>query len=183
MDRDDFEFSLTQYLDGTLPSDQRAAVEERLRSDPAARQQLEDYRKLDQIISGAAAGMPRLQWDRLAEQISQAVADEADRPIFFLGRAPMRRVLALAASLLIVVGLVRLATRHSPQASQQGLTVIAVAGPQAETAAGETVIDVSIGQPQEADAAQAYIYNDSLLVHRPVVALEASENMGSEQFR
>ena len=63
MDRDqlEFEFAVSQYLDGTLAEDQRAGIEEKLRTDPEGKWLAiaEEHRKLNEFIlrgGGADAG-------------------------------------------------------------------------------------------------------------------------------
>jgi len=77
MDRDDLEFLISQYVDGTLVGGKREAMEARLKLDPAARAVLAEYRALDAQLKS----LPRLdvRWDAFAEQVSAAVA-EAEEP-------------------------------------------------------------------------------------------------------
>ena len=56
-----------------------------------------------------------------------------------------------------------------------------VLGPQAAAANGPEEIDVSVGEPEEADAAASYT-SDSLVTRRSVVALEGFTT-GSGQVR
>jgi hypothetical protein len=83
MTRDELEFSVSQYLDGTLPAAAHVALEARLAGgDAEARAVLAEYRQLDNGLKSipAADPLPVIHWDRLAGQISQAVAaqDEAE---------------------------------------------------------------------------------------------------------
>jgi anti-sigma factor RsiW len=82
MTRDELEFSLSQYLDGTLPPAERVALEARLAADAEARAVLAEYRQLDEGLKSipAADPLPGVHWDRFADQISHAVAaqDDAD---------------------------------------------------------------------------------------------------------
>lgn len=72
MTSDELEFAIAQYTDGTLPAGERAALEARLAADADARALLDEYRAVDATLKGPA--VPEFQWDRLAEQISGAVA-------------------------------------------------------------------------------------------------------------
>jgi anti-sigma factor RsiW len=170
MNAEQFEFALSQYIDGTLPIEQRAAVEERLRADPEARKLLEEYRNLDQAIRASAAGVPEIQWDRLARHLSEAVNDAADSRNYYIGWVRGAVGLAVAASVLLVIGLF-LGHPIAPPAPPQAVAMLDVAGPQAEAAAGPAAIDISVSQPQEADVALAYTSGEGVLVQRPLVAL------------
>jgi hypothetical protein len=81
MTRDELEFSVTQYNDGTLPAEERVALEPRLADHAEARAVLAEYRQLTVDLKAIPDidPLPGVRWDRLAEQISQAVAaqDEA----------------------------------------------------------------------------------------------------------
>ena len=57
MIREELEFRIAQYADGTLPASQRAALEAELAADGAARELLAQYRQLHQsaMRSGSAA--------------------------------------------------------------------------------------------------------------------------------
>lgn len=145
MDAQDFEFLLTRYLDGTLSPEQRLLVEQRLQSDPPAQALLAEYRCLDAMMRREAAHQPSVQWDQLAEHISDAVADHADRRNFTIRLCRGAAGLAMAAAVLLVVGIFGPSTPTSP--------TLFVAGPQAQVAAGTEVLDISVGKPQEADAA------------------------------
>jgi anti-sigma factor RsiW len=82
MHRDDLEFQIAQYADGTLPADQREALEAVLAADAGARAMLEAYRKLDAALAEDRAARPlAVRWDRLAEQISSKIAERADVPV------------------------------------------------------------------------------------------------------
>jgi anti-sigma factor RsiW len=79
MNRDELEFSIAQYADGTLPADRRAALEAVLAADAGARAMLDAYRKLDAALADDRAARPlAVRWDRLAERISSGVAEHAD---------------------------------------------------------------------------------------------------------
>src|SRR5687768_923655 len=74
MTRDELEFSISQYLDGTLPAAERDALETRLGSDAEARALYAEYESLQGVFK--AAPLPAVRWDAFAQQISAAVARE-----------------------------------------------------------------------------------------------------------
>ena len=53
MNREQIEFAISQYLDGTLNPLKRAGVEAHLEKDADARALLEEYRRLDGVLKGA----------------------------------------------------------------------------------------------------------------------------------
>lgn len=75
MNRDQLEFAITQYLDGTLPPERVAALEQLLQSDEQARELLAEHRRLDAILKAGRqlAAPPALDWDRIATTISDAL--------------------------------------------------------------------------------------------------------------
>jgi anti-sigma factor RsiW len=75
MNRDQLEFAITQYLDGTLPPQQVSALEQLLQTDELARELLAEHQRLDAIfeIARQATAPPALDWDRIATTISDAL--------------------------------------------------------------------------------------------------------------
>src|SRR3954470_15957884 len=101
MQRDDLEFLISQYVDGTLRGGQLEALDSRLKLDPAARAVLAEYRALDAQLK--ALPRPDVRWDAFAEQISAAVAD-AEAPAQSYRLADYRwgnRWVAVAAAVVI----------------------------------------------------------------------------------
>src|SRR4051812_19493282 len=101
MTRDELEFSISQYLDGTLAVAERDALEERLATDAEAREVYAEYEALNGALAAAPA-VPEIDWDAFAGKISAAVAREAlpeqsYKISAWLGR-PMR-LAGIAASL------------------------------------------------------------------------------------
>lgn len=76
MTNDQLEFAISQYLDGTLPPEERSALERLLESDADAQRLLEEYRSLDLLAKGALP-LPNLNWNKISASISDAVAAEA----------------------------------------------------------------------------------------------------------
>ena len=74
MTRDELEFSISQYLDGTLPPEERAALERRLESDPEARATLDEFRALDAALKDAP--LPAFDWTKVSTSISAAVEQQ-----------------------------------------------------------------------------------------------------------
>lgn len=73
MTREQLEFAISQYLDGTLPPAERAALEQLLAEDAEARTLLEEYRSLDRLMKGASE-VPAVKWEKLTQTISSAIA-------------------------------------------------------------------------------------------------------------
>jgi anti-sigma factor RsiW len=102
---EDDEFAITEYLDGTLSSEDRAALEQRIAGEPALANLMEEYRALDGVVRSAMP-MPAVKWDVLAERLSESIDAQSQRQGMYIGnwlKLPMR--LAAAAMILIVVGL------------------------------------------------------------------------------
>src|SRR5258706_13819467 len=78
------EFSISQYLDGTLSPDEAAALEARLKDDAAARELLEEYRNLNALLK-SPAGLPAIAWDELAAHLSRSVR-EAEQAEFAISQ-------------------------------------------------------------------------------------------------
>jgi anti-sigma factor RsiW len=178
----DLEFSISQYLDGSLSPAERSALESRLASDPQARRLLEEHRKLDQMLK--ASPMPELRWDLLAGQISAAVA-QVEIPVEAQSASRLRMnwmrmamPMALAASVLIAAGI---AIRFIPfgHSTPQGQPISApsvaqIVGPQAEIAQGPSEISVSVGPAGRApDDSNLARYSDDV-ISRPAHVTVAS---------
>jgi anti-sigma factor RsiW len=104
MNRDELEFSISQYLDGTLVAAERDALDERFATDADARAILAEYEALQAAL--ASAPLPDVKWDRLAAEISASVArEEAPAQSHKIGRWLRPANLAIAASLLIAGGI------------------------------------------------------------------------------
>src|SRR3954452_5471325 len=130
MTRDELQFSISQYHDGTLPALETRAIEEMLATNAQARDVLAEYQRLDAVMKAAPA-MPELDWDRVHAQLSHAVHEvpDEDAPavktykigphLFGLqgGRAWTRYVgvgAAIAAALAIVATVVFRNEKHAP---------------------------------------------------------------------
>lgn len=160
MTQEQMEILVSQYLDGTLDELQRPAVEEQLRHDGEARRLLEEHRKLDALL-GQLPPVPAVDWDRLAQHLSAAVARE-EAPV---GRSALRnlfavRRLAVAAAVLLASALgvgVYLANASRGQ--------MIVQGPQIEPAPGPALVQIEIGPSPL--AADLDLWNGDGVVTRP----------------
>src|SRR5262245_63050563 len=102
MSRDELEYAISQYLDGTLAPIERPAVEERLATDPEARAILAEYRSFTNTLK-TSMPVPEIAWDKLHTQISEAVAaEEAPVRHFSIRSIKVVRTMAIAAALLLV---------------------------------------------------------------------------------
>jgi anti-sigma factor RsiW len=71
MTLEQLEFSITQYLDGTLPAEDVGALDARLASDPQARAMLDEQRALTDLLRGQPG--PDLDWAEVARDLSAVV--------------------------------------------------------------------------------------------------------------
>ena len=83
MNRDQLEFAITQYLDGTLPPAQVSALEQLLQTDELTRELLADHQRLDAILKTGrqATAPPALDWDRIATTIGRFVAQRVEQAL------------------------------------------------------------------------------------------------------
>jgi anti-sigma factor RsiW len=152
------EFRLSQYLDGTLPTEAAAALFDELARNPEAVATLDEYRKLDVLMTAKPAAV---RWDALAEQISAHI-DEAQQSRMRIGifTRPLR--VAMAAAVLLAIGfgswmmhepeIITAGRDHKPEAFAK------IQGPAAEVAAGLAVADIQIGGPELSQGANADDY-------------------------
>ncbi|HZL35995.1 MAG TPA: hypothetical protein VFC78_11835 [Tepidisphaeraceae bacterium] len=184
MTTQDLEYSISQYLDGTLDASERAELERRLESDAAARALLGEYRRLDAALK--AEPLPDVRWDALAESISLAIdraVEQTARPYRLPGWVRVAAPLAMAASVLVAAGVgirvyltarptAPLAThsrqqeaRTSPPARQpaEQLASIEIFGPRADRAEGPAQVQVSIGPARSAGGDAAISYSDAVI--------------------
>ena len=102
MTRDELEFSISEYLDGTLAADQRDALDERLATDAEARAVYAEYQSLQGMLA-TSLPVPEVDWDQFAARVSSAVGrEEMPAQSYKITRwfsAPMN--FAVAASVLI----------------------------------------------------------------------------------
>src|SRR3954469_25365697 len=149
MIREELEFSISQYLDGTLPSEQAAALEERFATDVEAREIFADYQQLNVALQQNLP-LPPIDFDSLATKISAAVAnEELPQRRMFIGTWRRPAALAMAASVVLAIGIsLKLYSPAKPTAPSNNVVaqapVVEVAGPRAELAVSKPVIDISI---------------------------------------
>ena len=105
-DAEQFEFAISQHADGTLPVEQIAALDIKLREDAQARILWEQDRKLTHLLK--TAPLPAIRWDKLGEHLSNTIADASAPPtIKLFSNRWVRglRGLAVAACLLLASAL------------------------------------------------------------------------------
>jgi anti-sigma factor RsiW len=154
------EFRITQYLDGTLPAEEAAALFDELARSPEAMATLDEYRKLDALMTAEPTG---IKWDALAEHISAHIdEDQAGRMRIGFLAAPLR--IAVAAAVLLAVGVGSwLALRPDglmDTGPERPIARVDIAGPAAEAADGNAVAQIEIGGPALADGEVGNFYSD-----------------------
>jgi hypothetical protein len=184
MTTDQLEFSISQYLDGNLPTDEEAALVERLATDPAARALFAEYEKLNAVVKSAMP-MPEIDWSSFSRQVSSAVERE-DAPVRTL-RLPMRwmgSIVAVAACAAIAFGVFFMNRTHEngtgntniaigPPPQTRPLGSITVAGPTIERTNQTAVAQVTITAPPSLAAGRDWRYAEDI-VTRPSRVIIAS---------
>ena len=121
MTRDELEFAISQYLDGTLAEAEENALEARLATDADARSLLAEYRSLDRALR--ASPPPPVDYAALAGRISDAVARSED-PAQSYRLHWVRTVSALALAACVVIA-VSVGIRRLQNEPRQADTTIA----------------------------------------------------------
>lgn len=132
MTRDELEFSISQYHDGSLPPLETRAVEELLATSPQAREILAEYQRLDTVVKAAPA-VPSLDWDRLHAHLSQAIAEVPDDQApavrtYKIGLA-WTRYIGAAAAVAAAIAIVAFVTLRGTEKPSRGTIDIAVGAP------------------------------------------------------
>jgi anti-sigma factor RsiW len=158
MTRDELEFQISQYLDGTLGGAEESALEARLAADADARALLDEYRRLDVVLK--AAPVPAVDWDALSGQICGAVAEQEQEPAqtYRIGAYRTMTGLALAACLLIGLGFGIRLLQRSPMNQTGGVAAVkpskapveivvvdATPAPAAPAASAEPIVGIAVG--------------------------------------
>lgn len=166
---DRLQFALTQYLDGELPKVERSALEARLAADPEAQALLDEYTRLDHLLQ-TASPLPAINWDRLANRISDALEEQSQARTFsfrlFIG-APQ---LAVAASILLAIGLAFFFHR-SPSPIAPASASLDVHVLQTDPVSGPSLLNVAIGPAPSAEAPRDS-FVDGLVHTSSVVMIE-----------
>ncbi len=199
MTQEQLEFSITQYLDGSLPEAERPALMERLEKDPEARELLEEHRRLDNVLGRAQ--LPAFQLDAFSKQLSEAIAQapapEVEQPSLRMPWVGVRSWMAIAASVLIASGLAiailshgRSGTASNPAHHELTASAgfVTVTGPVSPTASSSDDVQVSVG-PSKAIAGESTLsrYNADLVMRPAHVMMVASgvnpdQDMDSQPF-
>jgi anti-sigma factor RsiW len=200
MTRDDLEFSISQYLDGTLAPAERDALETRLGSDAEARALYAEYEALQGVI--AAAPLPPVRWDRLAGHLSAAVAAEAEpAQSYRLSRWLRPARLALAASVLLAGGVSFSVWRWGSESTTTTaldpvppapISIVlkdtpaapAASSEPAAVAANDRPVQVAVGAPPNAgDAAVVRLVSDSVVRRPSKAVIVSTAAVGQDGFQ
>src|SRR4051794_16115016 len=172
MTPDQLEYAISQYLDGTLAPLESAALEERLARDMAARELFGEYQRLDGVVKNALPE-PDVDWSAFSARLSDRLG-EVDAPVkhYRLTFARVGWMSAVAASLVVAVGVATLMLRNHPadpdgRVRPSGGGELVVQGPSVEASTGPAVAEVTIGAPQNTDAADAGWQSYEALINRP----------------
>jgi anti-sigma factor RsiW len=181
MTREQLEFQISQYVDGTLSPAEVAALSGMLASDAEARALLEDFRKVDATLKTTELPLPAINWDRFADHISAAVAEEDRATTSTPIRAWWVRRIAIAAAVLIVVGTVILwprpaghdqfVTGGNPAAA--AVAIVQISGPEAATA--PAVATVSIDDSPAMSQQANYRIAEDIIYRQPRVVIASGQ--------
>ncbi|HZZ42025.1 MAG TPA: anti-sigma factor [Tepidisphaeraceae bacterium] len=140
MNTEQFEFLLSQQLDGTLSAEDSSALQAHLATAPGARRLADEYQNLNSLLKSFPP-VPAIDYRALASRINDAIDNQYAAPPIRLNWnwTAIGSGLAMAACMMLAVGLwMRPATgiRHSVVP-----TVAAIAAPH---------IEVAVLQPEDA---------------------------------
>jgi hypothetical protein len=185
MNREQLEFQISQYADGTLPAAEVAALELTLAGDAEARALLGEFRKLDTLVKTTEMPLPAVDWDRFADHLSRAVAEE-DRattsiPIRPRGAWWVKRV-AIAAVVVLAAGVAILWPRHGGRSEiavtgptvpvEPPVAIVQISGPEIASAAPH--VEVSLGEPPALAQQQSNYRIAEDIIYRPPHVVIAS---------
>ena len=188
MTRDDLEFSITQYLDGTLDEESRLALEARLVEDTEARALLEEHRSLTAALRSAP--LPQVRWEKLAESISLAIDEETEeraaRASWAIRALRNPALVALAASVVLAAGIaIHFLARGpagQPTPPVQRTMALVVEGPQEDQSTAPAVEEVSIGPGGTyAHASSLALYADDIDTRPTRIVLAAGTTVAAEE--
>lgn len=142
--KEDLEFRISQYIDGTLDDTQRRALERELEQDSNAAQLLGQYRQIDNYLKSALP-LPQVDYDALANRISDAI-DQADRPHVLYSFKWVRRAasIAVAACIILAAG-IWIYTNGLIPSNGNNSVIVQVTGPQSEAAFADPIQVIQIG--------------------------------------
>ena len=191
MTRDELEFSISQYLDGTLAEAEEAALESRLASDADARALLGEYRRLDRTLK--AAPLPAFDYGALSDRISAAVAREAEpAQSYRLHWVRTAAALAIAACVVIAVGvgIRRLGPAGPTDPRQQAVAptpaverkqiIVVDAGPRSQPSTAPVEV-IAVGPSPAAQDGPALARYQEDLISRPSQVIIARTGRGAEE--
>lgn len=193
MTGDELEFALSQYHDGTLGPVERAAVDEVLASDAAARAMLAGIGRLDALIKRAPAA-PQIAWDKFQARIASAI-DQAEAPTvqsFKLGSwsRVVGGAVALAAAIAMVVSVAIRMQSAKPQSGGSRMVDVAVGpaggasnGAVPRVGVGTTSVakaDVAIGPSPQMASSGGWQYETSFLERPSRVVIAVSPEPGQD---
>lgn len=173
--RDELEYAISQYLDGTLRPLERDTLEERLAADAEARALLAEYQELNNSLKSLP--VPAVAWDRFAAHISKAVeAEEAPVRHYSISAMSWSGRLAIAAMLLFGITIavyfvqphsdpINLPLKGNPDSS----TIAVISGPTPQQASGAVIAEINIGPAASVASGNWRMTED--VVSRPTVVL------------
>jgi anti-sigma factor RsiW len=167
MRNDDLEFAISQYLDGTLPPLETAALEERFATDAEARQLLGEYQRLDAVVKSSLPE-PRVDLDAFANHLRSRL-EQAEAPVkhYRLAWTRIGSFAAVAAAIVIAVGVAIPLLKSRTSMNPVGPAVAEVVGPQIEQSNQPAVAQVQIGAPPGMAEADAGWQSYEALINRP----------------
>jgi negative regulator of sigma E activity len=181
VNREQLEFRISQYVDNTLSAGERTTLEAELEGDDEGRKLLEEYRGLEQLMRQAPR-MEAVDWDAFAGRVSAAVAEEEiDQPSVLL-RIGWGGRLAIAASVLIAIGLgisLYMMGGKGPAEPDAPVVVAKVEGPAAEAATQPALVRIEVGARDEVAGAQ-YQLSEGIVTRPSSVQLIASGDLAGQ---
>jgi anti-sigma factor RsiW len=185
--RDELEFLISQYVDGTLNPLEQAGLEEILATDRNARALLAEYQGFNAMVKTALPA-PDVDWEQFAARVSAETAKH-DVPVrhFRLRLATVSKFAALAATVAIAFGIATKfrtppgpGSTHVETGSQLAIstTPVEVQISAAPALAAAPVSDISIGQPP-GFAAVDYHAAEAIISRPPAISI--ASGTGSAQ--
>jgi anti-sigma factor RsiW len=163
----DLEYRLSQYLDGQLPADDAEAMEKRLHEDPALREELRRYRRLESHLSRMRAELAGDDCRRQRASIMAAV----ERQALLVG--PPRRAWRLRGGLwggLAAAAVALIAATVALLVLERGPTPLP----------SDVRVTVRPAAPEVANGGEVIVLSRHLDVTELPLALEAEQGSGAD---